>query len=350
MMKIAVVGAGIAGRLTAWQCMQQFPNAKLTVFDKTSGQEGVCSYVAAGMLAPISELETEVGSDSESLPEVFQLGERSLELWPQWLEVLQGESAQSVFYRNNGSLVVAHRQDRPYLQQFQQTVQHQLKDRYDHYCEMITAQQLEPELVPEGPALFLKSEGQVDSHQVMSALKNVLSNANWQYKEVQKVEAYSVDDESFDWVFDCRGLLLKQDPQANIEMQGVRGEVIHLHAPDVNLNRMVRVMHPRYRIYIVPRENQHYLIGATEIESEDAGQISVRSCLELLSAAYSVHKGFGEARIIETRTGLRPATFDRQPLQTTEQGLSRINGLYRHGYLLAPAMVESALKEFKNSI
>ena len=104
-------------------------------------------------------------------------------------------------------------------------------------------------------------------------------------------------------------------------------------------------MHPRYRIYIVPRPNHRYVVGATEIESEDQSNMSVRSSLELLSAVYSVHPGFGEARIANTLTNCRPALGDNLPRIETETGLTRINGLYRHGYLLAPATVETALQK-----
>ena len=89
------------------------------------------------------------------------------------------------------------------------------------------------------------------------------------------------------------------------ELRGVRGELIELRAPDVKISRLIRLMHPRYRLYLVPLyKNDHYLIGATQLESEEAGPITVRSTLELLSAAYSIHRGFSEAEIIETKTNL----------------------------------------------
>ena len=108
---------------------------------------------------------------------------------------------------------------------------------------------------------------------------------------------------------------------------------------------MVRLMHPRYRLYLVPREDHHYLLGATQIESEDSSEISVRSALELLSALYAIHPGFGEARILETRTNCRPALLDNLPAIAQEPGLMRINGLFRHGYLLAPALAEQAAQQ-----
>ncbi len=60
--------------------------------------------------------------------------------------------------------------------------------------------------------------------------------------------------------------------------------------------------------------------------------ISVRSTLELLSALFTVHPNFGEARVVNTETNCRPAFRDNLPRVENQKGLTRINGLYRHGY------------------
>ena len=124
------------------------------------------------------------------------------------------------------------------------------------------------------------------------------------------------------------------------DLRGVRGELLHLHAPEVTLHHPIRLAHPRYPLYIVPRSDQLFVVGATEIESNDAGSITVRSALELLSAAYSMHSGFSEGRLVETCVDCRPAFPDHLPRITCEPGLIRVNGLYRHGFLLAPLLVE----------
>jgi len=139
-------------------------------------------------------------------------------------------------------------------------------------------------------------------------------------------------------VIDCRGLGAKQ--QWN-ELRGVRGELIWLQAPEVNIKRLVRLMHPRYRLYLVPKGyDDLYIVGATQIESNDAGAMTVRSSLELLSAVYSMHSGFAEARIVDMRTNCRPALNDNLPKIECSEGLIRVNGLFRHGYLLAPTLAQ----------
>ena len=134
-------------------------------------------------------------------------------------------------------------------------------------------------------------------------------------------------------VLDCRGLGAKGQWSA---LRGVRGEVVRIHAPDVTLQRPTRLVHPRYPIYIAPKEDHLFVIGATEIESDDRSPASVRSTLELLSAAYAVHPGFGEGRILELATQCRPTLPDNLPaIRQTRPGVLEINGLYRHGFMLS---------------
>jgi glycine oxidase len=125
----------------------------------------------------------------------------------------------------------------------------------------------------------------------------------------------------------------------------VRGEVLWVHTREVQLQRPVRFMHPRYKLYVVPKPGQHFIIGATEIESEDRSPISLRSNLELSSALYALNPAFAEARITTTDVNLRPALMDNLPRIERQPGLVRANGLYRHGYLLAPAVVEALTAE-----
>ena len=85
------------------------------------------------------------------------------------------------------------------------------------------------------------------------------------------------------------------------------------------------------------------MIGATQIESEDRSPMTLQSSLELSSALYTLSPAFAEARIIEMDTNLRPAFMDNLPKVDVQDGLIIANGLFRHGYLLAPAVVENVL-------
>jgi glycine oxidase len=106
------------------------------------------------------------------------------------------------------------------------------------------------------------------------------------------------------------------------------------------LTRPLRLLHPRFPLYIVPWGDGLYMIGATVIESEETGPITVRSALDLLSAAYAVEPAFAEAEIVRQGAGARPAFPDNRPRIIARKGYIYVNGLYRHGFLLAPVLAE----------
>jgi glycine oxidase len=111
-----------------------------------------------------------------------------------------------------------------------------------------------------------------------------------------------------------------------------------LRCPEVKLARPVRLLHPRVPIYLVPRGDGVYMLGATMIESDRVGAVTALSVLELLSAAYALHPAFGEAEILELGADARPAFPDNLPRIGRVGDRLYANGLYRHGYLLAPAV------------
>jgi len=361
-MNIAIAGAGLAGRVVALNLLRTKPDITITFFDKDS-KEGVSAagFTAAGMLAPYAELET-----AESV--IFDLGHRSIKLWPALLK----EIGLFDGYLQKGTVITAHPQDMGELEHFIGMLQSKV-DAAGHIelLDREKLERLEPDLYTHQKGFYIPSEGVVDAQRFMAFSVNYFNRyANVHFREytpIEKLEAgrvYTKEGvEEFDWVFDTRGLGAKEYFR---DLRGVRGEVLWVEANDIDISRPTRLMHPRYKLYIVPRGNgcegidleyckecklsqtsgyKRYLIGATEIESEDDSPISVRSSMELLSALYTLHPNFGEARVVNSETNCRPAFKDNLPRIENEEGLTRINGLYRHGYLLAPAIVEKALNE-----
>ncbi|HQR96496.1 MAG: hypothetical protein B7Y05_19450, partial [Polynucleobacter sp. 24-46-87] len=199
--------------------------------------------------------------------------------------------------------------------------------------------------------VLLAEEAQVDNAELFMALQAALTRLGVVWHEQTPV--FSLQEQRlqtaagwlhFDLVVDARGVGAKQ----HLQVRGVRGEVLTVDAPEVTLQRPVRLMHPRYMLYVVPRANHRFIIGATELESEDKSSVTVRSALELLSALYSLHSGFAEANIVKWSVNLRPALPDNLPFVGWKEGVLTINGLYRHGYLLAPACVLRALNLWEN--
>jgi glycine oxidase len=137
-------------------------------------------------------------------------------------------------------------------------------------------------------------------------------------------------------VIDCRGMAARD---IFPDLRGVKGEIIMVETDEITLKRPVRLLHPRWTVYVVPREGNRFFFGATSIESDDQG-VSVRSALELLTAAYALHPAFAEARIVDIGAALRPAFPDNLPRITVDEDRISVNGLYRHGFLMAPALAE----------
>jgi glycine oxidase len=149
-------------------------------------------------------------------------------------------------------------------------------------------------------------------------------------------------EEGFDHVVDCTGASALG---AVKELRAVRGEMLYLASEEVTLSRPVRLLHPRHPIYLVPRGHGLFMLGATMIESASEGPITARSLMELLNSAYALHPAFGEAAVVETGTGLRPAFPDNYPRVQRKGRRILVNGMYRHGFLLAPAMAQAVVDE-----
>jgi glycine oxidase len=309
---VSVIGAGIAG---AWQALL-FAQAGHDVTLHERSDEAMTqstSYWAGGMLAPWCEAEA-------SEPVIVRLGIRSLDLWR--------EHFPRVPF--NGSLVVAHPRDRADFERFAKlTSGHRRLDAG-------AVAELEPSLRGRfRDGLFYADEGHVEPRRILPELHARFVAAGGTLAFNSDVNSGECDGIAID----CRGLAARDTQQG---LRGVKGETILIETDEVALSRPVRLIHPRWPLYVIPRGRNRFMLGATSIESEDNG-VSVRSALELLSAAYALHPAFAEARIVEFGTGLRPAFPDNLPRIAIDHRRIAVNGLYRHGFLLAPALAELAL-------
>jgi glycine oxidase len=143
----------------------------------------------------------------------------------------------------------------------------------------------------------------------------------------------------FDYVVDCRGMAAR-DLLPNL--RGVRGEMLVIETDEIALSRPVRLLHPRFPVYVVPRGEGLFMVGATMIESDERARVTARSLVELLNAAYVLHPAFAEAEIVEIGSDARPAFPDNLPRIRQQDRILFVNGLYRHGFLLAPALARRA--------
>ena len=325
---IAVVGGGLLGRCLAWRASRA--GARVVLYEAGSYQgENSAAWVAAGMIAPTTEA---LDVDAQ----IASMGKHSLSLWPRWL----AELPVPVFYRDNGTLLLWHREDAGEAVRAQRkfaTQQLAIKQ-----IDSARTGKFEPALGARFPeVLYVPNEAQLDNRAFLVAVSIALAEAGVESHWETFVQDGALLDAGI--VVDCRGMGAKRDWA---KLRGVRGEIVRLHAPEIELRHMLRLLHPRHPIYIVPRAEGNLVVGATNIESDDRSPASVRGVLELLTSAYSVLPALAEARILEFNTQVRPALPDNLPSLhfDRERKVLHINGLYRHGFLLTPTIVEEALE------
>jgi glycine oxidase len=309
---VRVIGAGIAGLTAAYEFARR--GAAVELIERREAPGRGCSFYAGGMLAPWCE-----GESAEPL--IVTLGQEALTYWTQMVPVA----------RREGSLVVTPARDKPELARFaRRTSAHET-------IESDSIAVLEPDLAGRfDRALFFPQEAHLDPRAAVAELTRRLAAMP---NVVLSFGAEAPPDRTADWMIDCRGLAARD---ALPDLRGVKGEMLVLETHEIALSRPVRLLHPRWPIYIVPRAKGRFMLGATMIESERAGHVTARSAMELLNAAYALHPAFAEAEIVEFGSDLRPAFPDNLPRIRKSGRTLYINGLFRHGFLLAPALARMA--------
>src|SRR6056297_218463 len=301
---VTILGAGVVGLCVATELAAR--GVALTVVDPNPRPgPHACSWWAAGMLAPFCETET-------AEEPVTRLGQEAADWW----------ARAGVEVAHEGSLVVTLGRDRAELDRFaRRTIGHQGLGR-----EALA--EIEPQLDGRfDRALFFANEAHITPRDALGHLRDRLGASG--------VTFVKTAPETSGLTVDCRGLAA-QDVLS--DLRGVKGEMAVLRAPDVVLNRPVRLLHPRYPLYIVPRGDGVFMLGATQIESGERNRATLRSVTELFNAAYALHPAFGEAEILEIGVDARPAFGDNLPRIRRRGETIYVNGLFRHGFLLSPAL------------
>lgn len=300
---ISVLGAGVAGLCAATTLAERGMDVEVVMPDDAPQ---AASALAGGMLAPFCE--------GESAPScIVTRGQASLGWW----------ADRSQTFAARGTLVVAPPRDAAELDRFASVTRAH---------RWVTPVDLEPDL--EGRfarGLFFPDEAHLDPREALSTLRDRLVTRGVRFVRTAQGRR----------IVDCRGLAAAD--QLN-DLRPVRGEMLEILAPGVTLSRPVRLLHPRFPCYIVPRGGGRYMIGATMIETSRPGGITARAAMELLSAAYALHPAFAEGEILSTGAGHRPAFPDNIPALRRIGDRFHLNGMYRHGFLMAPVLAMDLAK------
>lgn len=313
MTKVTILGAGVMGLSIATELASRGILPRIIDPNGAPGPHG-CSWWAGGMLAPYCEEES-------ADPTVVRLGLDAADWW----------AAHGATIHHSGTLVLALSRDHAELDRFARlTREHRLVN-----ADQITA--LEPELQGRmRRGLFYETESHLTPRQALSALRDNLA---------AKGIAIETAGTPTGLVVDARGLAARD---ALPDLRGVRGEMLVIRCPEVTLTRTIRLLHPRIPLYVVPRGDGIYMLGATMLESGAKSRVTARAAVEILSSAYALHPAFAEAEILELGADARPAFPDNLPRLRRRGGTLYANGLYRHGYLLAPAVARMAADHIEN--
>ncbi|KIC47908.1 FAD-dependent oxidoreductase [Tateyamaria sp. ANG-S1] len=297
----SIIGGGVCGLAMAAELSAR--GAQVIVIERNGAPgEHACSWWAGGMLAPECE-----GVSAEQ--EVVVQGRKAAAWW---------ENHGAALTRR-GTLVVALGRDQSELTTFAR------RAPTTATLDRAALAELEPHLAEQfSKALYLEEEAHLDPRATLTELHKRLGQNGVIFGDDPKGQ-----------IIDCRGLAARDTLS---DLRGVKGEMLVVRCPDVALSRPVRLLHPRFPLYIVPRGAGVYMLGATQIESGERRRATLRSVMELMNAAYALHPAFGEAELLEIGVDARPAFPDNQPRIRQIGERIYANGLFRHGFLLAPAL------------
>jgi glycine oxidase len=348
---VAIVGGGIVGLACAWRARLRGLSVTLLERDRVGG---ATSRVAAGMLAPVSEVE--FGATGRR---VLELGLRSAELWPGFARELEEAAGSSVGLLKTGTLVVARDEDEARELERRLAFRRSLGLRAER-LRASEAREREPGLAPTVRlAIESPDDHSVDPRLVLAALRRACEIAGVLIREHTAVESVLLDgsgervtglvlgtDERVSaeqvvlaagaWTAQIDGL----PPDARVPVRPVKGQILRLRDPSGPglLRRVVRFEGG----YLVPRADGGYVLGATVEERGFELSPTAGGVYGLLRDACELVPGTDELRIEELAVGLRPGTPDNAPVigRGGLEGLVWATGHHRNGILLAPLTAE----------
>jgi glycine oxidase len=330
---VAVVGGGVTGLAAAWRARQR--GLEVAVLDRGELGGGT-SRVAAGMLAPVGE------ADSQERGLLLHNLE-SARRWPAFAQELADVTDLDVGYRACGALLLARDRDEAEHVERERDLRERLGLRVQRLLGS-EARRREPALAPSlRLALALPDDHAVEPVRVVAALVEACTRAG-----VKLLPHTPVDDLK---ALPAERVVVAAGPWsgpmgAGVPVRPVKGQALALRDP-AGPGLCEHVL--RFEGgYLVPRGDGRYYLGATMEERGFDTAITALGVYELLREAADVLPGVLELEIDEAFAGLRPGTPDNAPIVGTDPRDERIvwaTGHFRHGILLCPVTADLVAEE-----
>lgn len=347
MRDVLVVGAGVIGLAIGWRCAQR--GIAVTVVDPAPGAGA--SGTAAGMLAPVSELQ--FGETP-----LLRLNLASAARYPGFVDEVSAASGCQVGYARCGTVVAGW--DAADLAGLRAVREYAMS--LGQHLELLTGGELRaavPALAAGLPGgVFAPDDHQVDNRLLHRAL--LVAAARVGVKMVPaRVAGMSITRDRVTGVVldDGRRVpagavvvaagawsgRLGLPAAAQPPVRPVKGQTLRLRLPEQPvLPHIVRGSVRGSPVYVVPRADGGLVVGAS---SEDAGfdlRPRAGAVYELMRDAQSLLPVLSEAEFVEVSTSARPGTPDNAPLigRTGIDGLLLATGHYRNGILLTPVTAD----------
>jgi glycine oxidase len=318
---VIVVGAGVIGLAIA----RELRKRRFSVLVLERGEPGhEASWAAAGML---------VGDGQENPPALREIASASASLYPEFVLEIEDESQTQVDLRSEGTLLFLPDQSTP--------VQGSSK-----WLTPAELAEIEPDIArPRQPVLRIE-ERSVDPRALTATLVKACLHRGVEIASGEQVTAINVCDShvsgvstrktvySADTVVNCAGAWSGQFPPENFPTRPVKGQMLAVVARRELLRHVLRSA----EVYVVPRSDGRFLIGATIEEAGFDKRIVPETIRQMYSEAIKLVPALAEARILEDWAGLRPGTPDALPIlgRTQTDGYFVATGHYRDGILLTP--------------
>jgi glycine oxidase len=334
---VAIAGGGLIGGSIALELARA--GLRVGLFDRQEpGQEA--SWAGAGILSPAPE--------SAAMISLVPLAKASMAIYPEFVQMVEEISGQSVGYRPKGTLQAIFTPDAREELSTVIALHHGLGLKAEP-LRAEDARELEPALSVELEAAVLRpEEASIDNRALTQAVLEAARRSGVQFFTGSGVEAIRREGGR------CVGLHLKNEKieapwtviaagcfSANIEgvagyapVRPAKGQMIALRANDLKIERVLW----SEKIYLVPRNDGRILAGATVEYTGFEKGLTAGGLEKILAGTLELTPGLANARVEETWSGLRPDSPDHLPIlgPTELDGLLIATGHFRGGILLTP--------------